>query len=286
MIRLLLNIALILALQRVAQALQAAVLRWHTSKAQATSVGAKTSVYQVVTTLRTYQAEQRWSLLYYYLVATTILIAAWSTLFISETLGESAKYLEAVLSAGGFLFSVGWCFLMVRMDFYVQWWQARGQEVEAELWPIAGFTSAVKLPFKDTPLTRQTPQVVAWPDKRPMNLFQRLAVRNAYSGWVALLVPLAFVGIFSYMAWLTLTIERHPLSGLGSLPEMGSATRAPCVVAVVRESGSTISIITCPNSAPTSTGLESPTPTPTSMPTPATTPTDPAPPDTPTATQS
>ncbi len=92
-------------------------------------------------------AEQiRWTLLYNYLMASTILLLAWATIFAAQGSITSRDWILAALAAAGALLSALWVALGARATGFVKMYAATGEGLEANLAPPKR-GSSIRAPF-------------------------------------------------------------------------------------------------------------------------------------------
>src|SRR6266545_4516598 len=88
------------------------------------------TIYQAATSHWTHAEQIRWTLLYNYLMASTILLLAWSTLFANHRANPGATLLLAVISSAGAIISVVWILLGIRATGFVAAYHKLGLSLE------------------------------------------------------------------------------------------------------------------------------------------------------------
>jgi hypothetical protein len=149
-------------------------------------------IYQAATSHWTHSEQIRWTLLYNYLMASTILLLAWSTLFgslHSEVHAHGALLLTAISAAGAFISAV-WVLLGIRASGFVAEYHGLGLRLEAHVLQLDG--AGLAGPFSAAERYRVEVGRLKW--WRP-----RRVARLARSGIVVSLVPGIFLVLYGYL---------------------------------------------------------------------------------------
>ncbi len=98
------------------------------------------ALYQAASQQWAHAEQIRWTLLYNYLMASTILLLAWAAVFASQDMSTSRSAVLVTLSLGGVALSAVWVALGARATSFVQRYREAGQALEAALVREAGIT--------------------------------------------------------------------------------------------------------------------------------------------------
>jgi len=98
-------------------------------------------VYQVASQLWNTSEQVRWSVLYNYLMASTILLLAWATMFGSNAPGRARPLILLLLAAGGALLSGIWAAFLLR-DTFVDRFEQVALRAERDLGVLDGPVTA------------------------------------------------------------------------------------------------------------------------------------------------
>lgn len=90
-------------------------------------------LYSMVSQHWSHSSELRWTLLYNFLVATTILLLAWAAIFSSTTQLHGKRLALIALCIAGFVLSLIWISLLLRANNFVQMFVHLGLDVEESL---------------------------------------------------------------------------------------------------------------------------------------------------------
>jgi hypothetical protein len=133
-------------------------------------------------------AEQiRWTLLYNYLMASTILLLAWATVFASDNSWRAL--LMTTLSIGGIFISVLWVGLGIRATGFVKMYASLGMSLESEIQNQTSNVTA-KGPFSSAAAHRSEVKGLA---------------KAAQSGFILKCVPILFIIIFGVLTFVSLS---------------------------------------------------------------------------------
>ena len=87
--------------------------------------------YQAVNQHWTHAEQERWSILYNFLMASTILLLAWSAIYASE---NSWKWIALIsFSFVGFLTSIMWLMIGARVNKFIKRYGELGEKIEEKL---------------------------------------------------------------------------------------------------------------------------------------------------------
>jgi hypothetical protein len=126
-------------------------------------------LYQVAAQLWAHSEQIRWSLLYDYLMASTILLLAWATVFASPLAHGTARAIILVLlAAGGTLISFVWTAFVLRDSTFVDMFENVGVQAEGALTYYRGQASPpLRGPFVSNRAHRdKVPTVLRWATSR------------------------------------------------------------------------------------------------------------------------
>jgi hypothetical protein len=90
-------------------------------------------LYQVAGQLWAHSEQIRWSLLYDYLMASTILLLAWATVFAANAPGRARAFILLILAAGGTVVSFVWTAFVLRDSTFVNMFEQVGVKAEESL---------------------------------------------------------------------------------------------------------------------------------------------------------
>ena len=90
-------------------------------------------IYQIVAQHWAHSEQIRWTLLYNFLVASTILLLAWSTIFASTTYPKGRTAVLILFCLAGFSLSVVWTALGSRGSSFVDMYSGLGRRLEVEI---------------------------------------------------------------------------------------------------------------------------------------------------------
>jgi len=134
-------------------------------------------------------AEQiRWTLLYNYLMASTILLLAWATVFTS--CNSWRALLMTTLSIGGIFISALWLGLGIRATGFVKMYASLGTSLESEAQNQSSGDVTVKGPFSSAAIHRSKIKGLA---------------KAAQSGFIFKCVPIIFIIIFGVLTFVSLS---------------------------------------------------------------------------------
>src|SRR5437870_6750726 len=105
------------------------------------------TLYQAASQHWAHAEQIRWTLLYNYLMASTILLLAWATVFASSTGARLPRYIQAGLAAAGALLSALWVALGARATGFVSMYAATGRGLEPQLPILPGPDPVAVGPF-------------------------------------------------------------------------------------------------------------------------------------------
>lgn len=88
------------------------------------------SAYQAVTAHWTHAEQLRWTILYNFLVATTILLLAWATAFASARAPGVRLWVLIIMCGTGMVLSIAWAGLGMRGNSFVRMYAKLGQDAE------------------------------------------------------------------------------------------------------------------------------------------------------------
>jgi hypothetical protein len=129
-------------------------------------------VYQIAAQHWAHAEQIRWTLLYNYLMASTILLLAWATVFASSS--NPSRFVLVVLALAGVILSSVWIALGARATSFVKMYEGVGLRAESAMQPSGG-------PFASA---------------RDHRLSLAGIARFAPSGFVLRLVPSMFVALY------------------------------------------------------------------------------------------
>lgn len=89
-------------------------------------------VYPIVVQLWAHAEQIRWTLLYNFLVASTILLLSWATIFASSGSSRIKTVVLIILCVVGFLLSMVWVALGRRGSSFVRMYTELGHQLEAD----------------------------------------------------------------------------------------------------------------------------------------------------------
>lgn len=170
------------------------------------------ALYQTASQQWAHAEQIRWTLLYNYLMASTILLLAWSAVFASSSDSPEKIMVLVLLSLGGAGLSGIWVALGLRATGFVRRYAETGLVLETAFIETAGITPP------------NSPFVVA---REHRDNVTGLA-RQASSAIVLWIVPAVFLLIYVTLAWVSVRKIGAPLISLGTV-----AIGALGVVAVI-----------------------------------------------------
>jgi len=142
------------------------------------------SVYERTTQHWAHAEQIRWTLLYNYLMASTILLLAWSTIFAGSCTGK--RLVLIALSASGVFLSLLWVALGARATGFVTMYEEIGRAAELALGVPGG-------PFAKAHQHRSSIRGAS---------FKQIAWA-APSWFVLRCVPLLFFALYSLLTWVS-----------------------------------------------------------------------------------
>lgn len=181
-----------------------------------TSHAAWTALYQTASQQWAHAEQIRWTLLYNYLMASTILLLAWSAVFASSDHSFEKAVVLALLAVGGIALSALWVALGLRATGFVRRYAAAGGDLEAELIKATGISPP------------NSPFAVA---SRHREVITGLA-RGASSAIVLWIVPTVFLFIYIALLWVSFGQFVQPVLSAGAVT-VGALVLA-AIVFVVR----------------------------------------------------
>jgi len=95
---------------------------------------AVSTVYQVLAQHWAHAEQIRWTLLYNYSMASTILLLAWAAMFTAAS-GAGKRIVLLTLAAAGFLVTLLWLVLQIRANGFVHMYESAALEAERQLAP-------------------------------------------------------------------------------------------------------------------------------------------------------
>lgn len=117
--------------------------------------------YQAATHHWAHAEQIRWTLLYNYLMASTILLLAWATIFASQDSAPSKHHILLALAASGGALSALWVALGARATSFVRIYAASGEAIEGTFAAPAAYDSRILAPFAAAARHRTTATGVA-----------------------------------------------------------------------------------------------------------------------------
>ncbi|HXL34331.1 MAG TPA: hypothetical protein VN953_05395 [Gemmatimonadales bacterium] len=99
-------------------------------------------LYQAATQQWAHAEQIRWTLLYNYLMASTILLLAWATVYAAHSAFRSRPWLLALLAAAGAIVSLAWVGLGLRASSFVDAYAQTGKALEGPLGANGPFARA------------------------------------------------------------------------------------------------------------------------------------------------
>lgn len=164
------------------------------------SSGSLLVIYQIANDQWAHAEQLRWTVLYNFLVASTILLLGWAAVFAIDTSSSTKTGILAVFCVAGLCLSLGWLALGIRASGFVKHHADKATELEAALPP-------------DWRLFREIEEY-----RRGLRGFQaRIATRHAVK-----LVPLVF--FISYLVLLWLSVRGDAIAPHGVVSSGGSQT--------------------------------------------------------------
>jgi len=92
------------------------------------------TLYEVLAQHWAHAEQLRWTLLYNYSMASTILLLAWAAVFVSAP-GSGKRLILLTFSIAGFLVTMLWLVLQIRANGFVHMYEIAGRETERALAP-------------------------------------------------------------------------------------------------------------------------------------------------------
>ena len=159
------------------------------------------ALYQTASQQWAHAEQIRWTLLYNYLMASTILVLAWSAVFASSDHSREKAFVLLLLSLGGAGLSGLWVALGVRASGFVRTYAAAGHVLESDFIKVAGIAPP-NSPFAVARNHRnQVTGVAKW----------------ACSAMVLWIVPTVFLFIYVALVWVSLRQLGEPLAPAGTI---------------------------------------------------------------------
>lgn len=151
------------------------------------NIDARLGAYQVAAQHWVHAEQVRWALLYDYLMASTILLLAWATIFASDR--PARQLILLCLALAGALISVLWIALGARSNSFVKMYVTVGIAAEEQIQPLEA--QETERPFKSAENHRQ-------------HSVKGIA-RIATSSLVMKCVPSVFAILYAVLAYVSLT---------------------------------------------------------------------------------
>src|SRR5688572_22952405 len=89
------------------------------------------AAYQAVNQHWSHAEQERWSILYNFLTANTVLLVAWATIYASQN--HTKTIILVVLSFGGVVISILWLTIGARVNSFIKRYGQLGEMVEKKL---------------------------------------------------------------------------------------------------------------------------------------------------------
>jgi hypothetical protein len=157
------------------------------------------ALYQTASQQWTHAEQLRWTLLYNYLMASTILLLAWSAVFASADHSSEKAAVLALLAFAGTGLSALWVALGLRATGFVRKYASAGRDLEAAMIQAAGITP----PNSPFTVAAQHREAIAG------------LARGASSAVVLLVVPTVFLFIYIVLVWVSFGQSDQPRVPLG-----------------------------------------------------------------------
>lgn len=90
-------------------------------------------VYDSLRAFYAHEEQERWSSLYNYLMASTILLLAWATVFVATTTLPRRTIVLALLASSGIVLSILWILFGARVNSFVEEYRRVGETLEERL---------------------------------------------------------------------------------------------------------------------------------------------------------
>lgn len=152
------------------------------------SLSAWVGLYQTASQQWAHAEQIRWTLLYNYLMASTILLLAWAAVFASSDRSVTKAGVLVLLALGGVALSSLWVALGARATGFVRTYAAAGEKLEVE------FIKAANIAPPNSPFA------VAREHRRDV----KGIARQAPSSFVLWIVPTVFLLLYNVLSWVSL----------------------------------------------------------------------------------
>jgi hypothetical protein len=112
-----------------------------------TEMSARLAIYQIAQNQWEHAEQLRWTVLYNFLVASTILLLAWGAVFGTAPGSSKQTYVLMIFCFVGGFVSIFWVALVIRANRFVKYHSIKAQELEASLphqWRLFGAVEAFR----------------------------------------------------------------------------------------------------------------------------------------------